>query len=121
MIEASTRNIAISTPMGGVIAKVDVRVGQRVAQGEPLFQIDGRDLVVQLATRRASALLAKLQVREAELSLANARRRLDQAKPLHERNVISPDEFANRSHDAALSDAKLGVGGGAVAGGRNRG
>jgi HlyD family secretion protein len=107
MVEASTRNVAISTPASGVIAKVDVKVGERVAQGQPLFRIDGRDLETQLATRRAAATLATLQVREAEVTLANARRRLDQARPLHERNVISPDEFANRSHDAALADARL--------------
>ncbi|MPZ36460.1 MAG: efflux RND transporter periplasmic adaptor subunit [Rhizobiales bacterium] len=107
MVEASTRNVAISTPTSGVIAKVNVKVGERVTQGQPLFHIDGRDLEAQLATRRAAATLATLQVREAEISLANARRRLEQAKPLHDRNVISPDEFASRSHDAALAEARL--------------
>ncbi|MEH2500444.1 HlyD family secretion protein [Bradyrhizobium sp. AZCC 1678] len=107
MIEASTRNVAISTPTSGVIAKVNVKVGDRVEQGQALFHINGRDLETQLITRRAATTLAKMQVREAELLLANARRRLDQAKPLHDRNVISPDEFAGRGHEAALADARL--------------
>ncbi|WP_314955771.1 efflux RND transporter periplasmic adaptor subunit [Bradyrhizobium cosmicum] len=106
MIEASTRNVSISTPTSGVVGKVNEKVGDRVKQGQALFHINGCDLETQLATRQAATTLAKLQIREAELSLANARRRLDQAKPLHDRNVISPDEFAGRGYDAALSDAR---------------
>jgi HlyD family secretion protein len=51
MIEAGTRNIAISTPVAGVADTVLVKVGDRVHAGDPLFRIEGRDLAAQLAVR----------------------------------------------------------------------
>ena len=52
IIEASSRNIAISTPVGGVVTGIFVQVGSMVKAGDPLFRLDDRDLVAQLQTRR---------------------------------------------------------------------
>src|SRR5258708_1458266 len=73
MIESSTRNIAICTPVGGVVAEVFVNVGNRVNKGQPLFRIDGRDIEAQLAVRREAAAVARAQIVEAEAALAQAR------------------------------------------------
>jgi len=66
MLEASTRNVAISTPVGGVVTKVFVKVGDRVRKGEALFRIDGRDLEAQLTVRAAAAAAAHAQILEAQ-------------------------------------------------------
>jgi HlyD family secretion protein len=40
MIEASTENIAIGTPVSGIVVAIYVTWGDRVNAGEPLFKID---------------------------------------------------------------------------------
>src|SRR5579864_1262540 len=69
MLEASTRNIAISTPVGGVVTGVAVKVGDRVAKGQELFRIDGRDLEAQLAVKQSAAVVARAQIVEAQAVL----------------------------------------------------
>jgi HlyD family secretion protein len=44
MIEASTENIAIGTPVSGIVAAIYVKWSDRVNTGDPLFKIDDRDL-----------------------------------------------------------------------------
>src|SRR5437763_13927287 len=66
LIEARTENISVGSHLPGVVTEVYVKVGQRVAQGAPLFRLDDR------------ALKAELRVREAALS--SARAQLDKLK-----------------------------------------
>src|SRR5262245_12319994 len=58
--EAQTEDIAVGTPLSGLVASVDVRVGQKVTAGTPLFRLDDR------------AVRAELEVREAALASARA-------------------------------------------------
>ncbi len=44
IIEASTENIAMGTPVSGVVTEVFVTVGQAVTAGDPLFKLDDRNL-----------------------------------------------------------------------------
>jgi HlyD family secretion protein len=59
LIEASTGNISIGSPVAGVAAELDVHVGDFVESGEPLFRVDNRDLQAQLVTARARVAAAK--------------------------------------------------------------
>ena len=51
IVEASTRNIAIGTPISGVVAKVFVKVSQRVKAGDSLFVLDDRKERAALAVQ----------------------------------------------------------------------
>jgi len=53
IVEASTGNIAIGTPVPGIATKIYVKVGDRVKAGDALFKIDDRDLQAQLLTANA--------------------------------------------------------------------
>ena len=44
VIEASTENIAIGTPLSGIVPKVFVGAGDAVRAGDPLFELDTRQL-----------------------------------------------------------------------------
>src|SRR5258707_9869311 len=66
MVEASTENIAIGTPVSGIVAAIGVKWGDWVNSGDALFKIDDRDLQGQL-------LVATAKVREAEATLAKTR------------------------------------------------
>src|SRR2546422_10456187 len=48
IVEASSRNIAISTPVAGLVTKVFVEAGDAVKSGDPLFALDDRDLQATL-------------------------------------------------------------------------
>src|SRR5918992_611003 len=48
IIEASTENIAVGTPVSGVVTDIFVRVGQTVQIGSPLFKLDDRNLRAEL-------------------------------------------------------------------------
>jgi len=109
MLEASTRNIALSTPVGGVVAEVAIKVGDRVHKGQELFRIDGRDLEAQLAVRVAAAIAAQAQIPEAQASLAQARDQLKRGEGLAAGSTISLQELANRQFTAQLNQARLGT------------
>src|ERR1700731_251269 len=65
IVEASTENIAIGTPVSGIVTAVYVKWGDRVKAGAPLFKVDTRDLEAQL-------LPAKAKVKEMEAQLLPA-------------------------------------------------
>jgi len=107
MLEASTRNIAISTPVGGVVTGVAVKVGDRVAKGQELFRIDGRDLEAQLAVKQSAAVVARAQIVEAQAVLDQARNELNLAESLPDRRAMSAEDLANRRYTLQLDTAKL--------------
>src|SRR5262245_43567388 len=59
MIEASTENIWIGTPLPGVVDKVFVTAGQTVKRGEALFELDTRQLRADLAVRQQAVAVAE--------------------------------------------------------------
>src|SRR5579863_4712605 len=83
IVEASTENIAIGTPVSGIVTAVFVKWGDRVKSGDPLFKVDTRDLQAQLLPANAKVreveaqvLPATAKVNEAEATLAKAENRL---------------------------------------------
>src|SRR5258708_2468905 len=69
IVEASTENIAIGTPVSGIVTAVYVKWGDRVSTGDPLFKVDSSDVQAQLPPALA-------KVKEAETNLAKVKNRL---------------------------------------------
>src|SRR5688572_24207076 len=53
VVEAQTENIAVGTPLSGVVEAVPARVGRRVRAGDVLFRLDDRALRAELRARQA--------------------------------------------------------------------
>jgi HlyD family secretion protein len=53
LVEASSENIAVNVPVPGMVTRVYVKAGDRVARGQSLFSIDDRDLQAELGLRRS--------------------------------------------------------------------
>jgi RND family efflux transporter MFP subunit len=102
IVEASTENIAIGTPVSGVVASMLVRPGTHVRAGEVLFKIDDRELTAQL-------LPATAQVGEAEATLARDKDVLDRGEALSKANggAISVEELRRRRFVVAIDQATL--------------
>ena len=100
IIEATSGNIAIGTPVSGVIKAIDVKVGDYVNQGDVLFKIDDRDLQAQLLTAVAKA-------DEAEAALQKPRHRLKFRQQLnqHEPGSVSPQVLSDLRDDVAQFEA----------------
>lgn len=90
--EPSSENIAIGTPLGGVVDRVLVQVGQTVKRGDPLFALDTRHLTAELAVRRAAETAAAAKVDTSAELLADLDDQLARIQKLDARNVVSTDE-----------------------------
>lgn len=99
-IEARVENIPIGTPVAGVVTAIDVRWGDHVHTGDPLFQIDDRALQAQL-------LPATAQVRQAEAQLAQATRQLKLAESVPDQRAVSAEDMSRRRASVAIATAAL--------------
>jgi len=90
IVEASTENIAIGTPVSGIVTAIDVKWGDRVNAGDRLFKIDDRDLQAQL-------LIANARVKEAEARLAKVKNLLEVGEGMTKGSSISVVELGQPS------------------------
>jgi RND family efflux transporter MFP subunit len=100
IVESSTENIAIGTPIAGIVAGVNVTVGTVVETGVPLFKIDDRLPAAELAVREA-------EVQVAEAQLADARNQLRLAESLGDKRAISVEELDRRRFAVDRAAAEL--------------
>jgi len=121
IVEASTENIAVGTPVSGIVRAIYVKWGDRVKSGAPLFKIDSRDLDAQLlpAAARVKEVEAQLpptsaKVNEAEAILSKAETRLKSGESLEPGVSISAEDLANRRLDVSAAKASLAAAQGQV-------
>jgi len=98
--EASTGNIAIGTPVPGIVARIDVTWGQHVEAGAPLFSIDDADLKAQLLPAQAA-------VTQAQADLDKTRNLLTIGNGLSVGSSISKVDLENRRYDVGIKQAAL--------------
>jgi multidrug resistance efflux pump len=119
MIEAQTENIAVGSPVPGIVVEVSVTVGQKVNAGDPLFRLDDRQLKAELEVRKAAladakVALARLEamprpeelpraeaaVREAKADWENWEQLWARGEKLVTDRAISEEEFIERKQSA---------------------
>jgi multidrug efflux pump subunit AcrA (membrane-fusion protein) len=115
LIEASTENIWVGTPLAGVVDNVFVTAGRSVRSGEPLFQLDTRQLRAELAVRQQAVLVARARVRVAEARVADLRRQLAFAEQIKDKRAISAEELARRRSAVETASAELDEAGSEIA------
>lgn len=126
IIEPRTENIAIGSPLPGIVQSVGVQVPQLVRQGEVLFQLDDRQLQAELRTRQANweaakAQLARLEnqprpeeipvaqsrIEEAEANLAEQQDQYQRCRQLFEKNLIVESELIRWRQAVAMAAQQL--------------
>ena len=126
MVEASTRNIAVGTPLSGIVSKVMVRVGDRVKAGDVLFVLDDRKQRADLRAREAAlgeakARLRKLKelprseelppahakVKEAEATLEDLRVQLEIVEKVSDKRAVSIEDLNKRRFAVHAAEARL--------------
>lgn len=100
LTEAITGNIAIGTPVSGIVTAIYVKWDESVAIGGPLFKIDDREAQGKLLTALAKA-------KEVEARLDKTTNRLKVAEGLQAGTTISAVDLENRRYDVAIEKAAL--------------
>lgn len=96
----SPRVAEVSTSVGGLVERVRVDTGDRVAEGDLLVELDRELETLTLEQARAS-------VREARAQLADTRRRLEEARRLLERKGIPESEVRSLEAEVRVDKATL--------------
>lgn len=102
IVEASTGTIAVGTPVTGLVDRMDVRWGQQVARGAPLFRIDARDLLNRRATLVA-------MIAQAGAGLPAVQRRLDAVADPRMADFVTRNDLVQRRSDLAVAQASVGA------------
>ena len=102
IVEANTGNIAIGTPVSGIVMNIYVEVGDQVEVGDPLFKVDDRILQARLLTARA-------HVKEATASLQKPEQSLELNKKVKKSDpeAVSEQDFLDLIADTAKAEADL--------------
>lgn len=125
VVEPSSNNVYIGTPLNRQVSKVFIKVGDKVKKGDILFQLEDRDLQANLAAQQAAykSAFAKLKrlkafprpedISEAEAALKNSKLELDLAKNQYEMvqrlpdpRAISEEEKKRRYYNYQQAEAK---------------
>lgn len=108
IVEAKSQNIAIGTPLSGIVKTVTVKVGDKVKAGAPLFYLDDRDTRAELAVKLADLAKAQAGVSEANAALKDTQSLSDLAEAVTDRRAISSEELLRRRNALLINSAKLG-------------
>jgi HlyD family secretion protein len=107
LVEPSTENISIGTPLSGVVAAVHVAAGQRVTRGDPLFELDVRHLRADLAVKKHSLAVSETRVVVARAHLDDLRRQLAFVEGLKDHRAVSAEEVSRRRSAVETAAAQL--------------
>lgn len=126
LIEPASEAIAVGTPVSGIVTKIQVKVGDRVKTGQPLFSLDDRSLQGQLAVQQAALEVAhqqliRLKAMPRPEQIPAARARVDQQRAIHadqqaqlvrleslsDPRAVSQDDLAKRRFSVQSAKAQL--------------
>ncbi len=111
IVETESTNIPIGSPVSGVLTKLFVRTGQKIDIGDPLFNIDARNIKEKIEFTRS-----KIKVADANLTKIRHQYKID--KDIHDlapgaiskrKYLASVDELALSKANSALARAELMV------------
>ena len=97
---SALRSSRLSASVEGLVDQVNAQPGDRVAKGDLLIELDDELAGLALASARAES-------QEAEALVAEARRRLDEARSVGAGRNIAATEVSSRESEVATADATL--------------
>lgn len=100
LVEAQGENIALGVPVAGLVTAVYVRVWDQVTPGQPLLQLDDRELQAALIGQRA-------KVRVAEVTESRLRGQLARLEKVADGRAITREELETRRSDVQIAEAEL--------------
>lgn len=99
LIEAVHENVRVAPPLPGLVTEVFVDVGDHVETGDPLCQLDPRELTAQLHTRRLAISPAQARVAEQVIRVDDLREQFRRLKGVKDQRAVSRDELKRKWHE----------------------
>lgn len=106
IVESSSEDIAIGTPVAGIVSEIYAKVGQAVTKGQPLFRVDDRELQAELRVKEAALQAAKEALKAAEVQLADDRNRWAMWAEIRDQRAYSKEEIDTRRFAVEKSSAR---------------
>ncbi|MFZ4574450.1 MAG: HlyD family secretion protein [Phycisphaerales bacterium] len=126
LVEASSENIAVGTPVAGIVTEMIAAVGTDIAKDAPLFRIDSRELAASLASRNAQLETASKQLErlmlgtraelippaearlaEAEATVRDLEEQLAFWDKVPDRRAIAEEELARKRNAVGVSRTRV--------------
>jgi multidrug efflux pump subunit AcrA (membrane-fusion protein) len=107
LIEAASENIAVGTPLPGVVERVFVAVGQQVKAGEALFALDQRQVDAEIAARAAAVEVARTRIGELQALEREAQDQLAKVRDLPDARAVSREEIVRREIAVQAAGARV--------------
>jgi HlyD family secretion protein len=107
IIEAKDQNVAIGSPLPGIVVKLAAKVGDKVKSGSPLFYLDDREAKAQLAVKQADLAKAEAGVNIAQANVADSLSLSQLAEAVTDKRAISREELLKRRNTLAIAKANL--------------
>lgn len=108
------RQVDISAETMGRVVSLSVVEGQDVTVGQPLLEIDPRNLETAFQNREASLATARAQLAQTRTQVSNSRTALSQAtetmrrtEGLWERGLVSRDDYERAANDLKMRETDL--------------
>ncbi len=114
LVEASTENIAVATPVAGVVTELYVKVGDSVKAGQPLFKLDDRNLQASVLVQRAAIASAEAKLKVEQAMHADMTNQLEFYQSVADIRAVSREEldrkkFAVQTQDAQIASARAEI------------
>lgn len=107
IIEAARENVKIGAPKGGLIQKILVQVDSKVKIGDPLLQLDDREIHAQLAATEAQVEAMKASLQSEKVLMADAEDQFKRVDTLEKQNVASVDERTRKEFSLQSMQARV--------------
>ena len=107
IIEATKENVKIGANKAGLIQKIFVQTGSQVKTGEPLLQMDNREVTAQLATARAQLKVLEATLEMEKVQTADLADQFERVELLAKEKVASEDERKRKKFALQASKARV--------------
>lgn len=109
IVEPSSELVQLSPLVPGVVTRVTVTAGDRVAAGQLLLALDDRDARAALAEAEAARAYADKAIASARVEVDNARRQLDLLLKVSDPAAVAEQQRLDRRQVLALAQARLAL------------
>jgi RND family efflux transporter MFP subunit len=108
LVESVNENVRIAPAVAALIAKVNVKVGDDVKEGDILIEQDTRDAAALVTAQEAEFEALQKQLAEAQVGLADKRDQWERMEKLIATKVASEDEKQRKLFAMQTAEAQLG-------------
>ena len=109
LVEPSSELVQLSPLVAGVVDKITVTAGDRVAAGQLLLVLDTRDAEAALREAEAARAYADKAIASARVDVANARRQLDLLLGVSDPAAVSEQQRIDRRQALATAEARAAL------------